>query len=370
MHNIKQKFLKFTLSFLSLILISGCLESSKKEPIKTIPATKFVEIALILPMSGPDADLGKEYAKMIKRGLSEGAKSKIRIMTYDSASQETLLESVNKILDQDAEIIIGPIYSEPTRMLAEKLKHKKPIIVSLSNNPVLADENVYIMGHAPMKQLLQLTNYFLVNNYKNYLILMPEGKHTNMVSAILKDMIAKGNGNLASLELYDNENVENINNALKKTSNVIDELNENDDNLTQNVVIMADDPTLLKTMLQTAKKFNLDKKAVLAGDNRIDVDDSANLTFTSSLKFIEVDFPSKVKAQDIKTNSFMHALAYDAGKMISEFIGPEFNREEFLNKMNNATFEGVSGTIKFTDYIAIRQYDIIVKKNGVYNKKD
>lgn len=199
---------------------------------------------------------------------------------------------------------------------------------------------------------------------------MPEGKHANMVSAILKDMITKRNANLASLELYDNENEDNINNALKKVSDVVDDLNENDDNLTQNVVIMADDPARLKSMLQTAKSLNLDKKAVLAGDNRIDIDDPANLTFTSSLQFIELNFLAKIKAQNIKNNNFMHALAYDAGKMIGESIGPQFNKTEFLNKMNNETFKGVSGTIKFTDSIAIRKYDIIHKENGVYKIKE
>ncbi len=366
MHNIKQKILKNIISFALLVFVSSCQSTTDQNLIKKIPNNKFVEIALILPISGPDADLGKEYAKMIKLGLSNGASSKIRIVTYDSASQETLAESLEKILEQDIDIIIGPIYSEPTRIAAEKLKSKKPIIISLSNNPVLAEPNIFVSGHAPMKQLLQLTNHFLINDYQNYIILMPQGRHSSMVSAILKDMISKNNANLASLELYDNTNTDSISESLKKVSNIVDELNEDDNNLKQTVVIMADDPILLKSMLKAAKDLNLDTKAVLAGDNRIDIAENTYVTFTSSIKFITSDFSSKLKAQDIKNSNFMHSLAYDAGIMIGTYIGPEFKREDFINKMNNQTFEGVSGIIKFTDSIALRKYDIIHKKNGVF----
>ena len=123
----------------------------------------------MLPLSGSEAALGKEYAQMIKLGLADGAKTKIRVTTYDSANPETLSKSLDKILEDGVDIIIGPVYSEETKAVAEKVKGKGTIVISLSNNPVLADKQTYVFGHAPMRQLEQITNYFLEKKHQNYI---------------------------------------------------------------------------------------------------------------------------------------------------------------------------------------------------------
>ena len=63
----------------------------------------------------------------------------------------------------------------------------------------------------------------------------------------------------------------------------------------------------------------------------------------------------------------MHAIAYDAGKMIGDYIGSGYNRTNFITQMNSAEpFVGISGSIHFTDSIAQRKYDIIKKEDGKY----
>ncbi|GAB4163593.1 MAG: penicillin-binding protein activator [Rickettsiaceae bacterium] len=321
-----------------------------------------------MPLSGPEAELGKEYAQMMKMGLSDSAKTKIRVSMYDSASEETLNQSVQRILDQGTDMIIGPIYSEPTKIIADKVKGKGTIVLSLSNNPVLADKQVYVYGHAPMRQLEQLTNYLLDQQYQNYIALLPSGRHSTTVSKVLKDIITSKNGTLARVEFYGNEPAD-IEKSLKLVSDTVDNLNENDFNLTQPVVLLADDQVTMEPLLASAGKFNLGKKSVLAGDSRIDVNlpEPIDVTFTGSLNFMDINLPARAEKAGIKHLSFLHAIAYDAGKMIGEYIGNDYNKLKFLARMNSQEpFMGVSGNIHFVDSIAQRKYDIIKKENGQY----
>lgn len=365
MNNIKQKILKFTLSFLCIFFITGC-ETTKPLAKKSAADNRFVEIALLLPLSGPDALSGAEYNKMIKAGLTDGAKTKIRITSYDSADREVLNESLDKIFDAGVDIIIGPIYSEATKIVADKVKSKGTIVLSLSNNPILADERTYIFGHAPMRQMEQLTDYFLKNNYKNYITLFPSNRHSKSVGEILKEIITANDSSLVKTEFYNNT-PEEINNSLRSVTELVDNINENDFNLTRPVIILADDSAVVGSILKIAREYNLDKKAVIAGDNRIDADIGADVTFTGSKNFVDINLPAKAQSLGITHLSFIHVLAYDAGKIIGESIGPIYNKSSFLENMNNSTFIGASGAISFKDFIARRKYDIIRKKNNIYS---
>jgi len=368
MSNIKQKFLKFIISFACIVLISACSQTDKSSERKNIADQKGIDVAIVLPLSGPEAALGKEYAQMIKLGLSDGAKTKIRVTTYDSSNPETLSKSLDKILEDGVDIIIGPVYSEETKAVAEKVKGKGTIVISLSNNPVLADKQTYVFGHAPMRQLEQITNYFLEKKHQNYITLLPAGRYSNTISKILKDMITSKGAALARLEFY-GTTPEDLEKSLRLVSDSVDTLNETDYELTRPVILLADDQSALETLLKHARKFSLDKKAILAGDSRIDLNFSEPITttFTGSLNIVNFDLPARSTQLGIKHISFIHTLAYDAGRLVGNSIGSNYSKTKFVEQLNSAEpFHGASGAIGFVDSIAQRKYDIIKKENGQY----
>ena len=368
MPNIKQKILKFIISFSCLIVITACDQVKNFSDFKNVLGKNTVDIAILLPLTGAEEELSREYAKMMKIGLSDGVKTKIRVTTYDSTSQEKLNASLTKIFDSGTDIVIGPVYSQATKTVAQKAKGKSTIFLSLSNNPVLADKNVYIYGHAPMRQLEQITNYLLDNNYQNFIALLPAGRYSTTVSKILNDMITNRNGTLARVEFYGNS-PEEMAKSVTLVSDTVDNLNEDAFNLKQPVILVADDTATLEVFYSNAKNYNLDKKAIIAGDSRVDIDYTPTLdvTFTGSLNITNTDLTTRVTRSGIKHISFMHAIAYDAGKMIGDRIGSGYNRTKFLAQMNSPEpFVGISGSIHFTDSIAQRKYDIIKKENGEY----
>jgi len=370
MNNIKQKILKFIISFACLFFITSCDQVKNFSNFNNTLGKNIVDIAILLPMTGPEAELSKEYAQMIKIGLSDGVKAKIRVTTYDSTNQAKLNAALDKILDTGTDIIIGPIYSEATKIVAQKVKGKSTIVLSLSNNPALAENNVFIYGHAPMKQLEQITNYFLEHDYQNYISLLPAGRHSTAVSKILNDMIETRDATLARVEFYGNA-PEDIEKSVKLVSDTVDQINESDLNLKQPVILIADDPATLSILYEKANKVHLDKKAIIAGDSRVDIDFTPPLdvTFTGSLNIANTDLTTRAMKAGIKHISFMHALAYDAGKMIGNYIDNGYNRTNFINKMNaTEPFVGISGSIHFIDSIAQRKYDIISKENEKYKK--
>lgn len=373
MINIKQKFTKFIISFCFLLALSACESSSSNtNSKKNLSNNTVTEVALLLPLSGENELLGKQYAGMIKMGLGDGAKTKIKVNSYDCSDEIKLKESIKRILEQKTKIIIGPIYSKDTKVLSAAIKDKDVIALSLSNDPTLADNNMFIFGHAPMRQIEQITTYLINNEYKNYVILLPTGRHTQILSKIIQNIIANKDATLSRMEFY-NTTDEDIEKAVNVVSDTVSNLNEQDEILKRPVVIVGDDPENLKRVYQFAKNFNLDKKAVIAGDNRIDVvdDKQFEIIYTGSITLENGNIKQRAANLGINYFSFMHALAYDAGKIVASNIVGNYSKEDFLTRLKSSKkFLGVSGKIHFIDSIAQREYEIIKKQNGIYTLQD
>lgn len=373
MNNIKQKFTKFIISFCFLLVLTACESSNNNtNSKKSLSNNTITEVALLLPLSGENELLAKQYAGMIKMGLGDGAKTKIKVTSYDCSDEIKLKESIKRILEQKIKIIIGPIYSKDTKVLSAAIKDKDVIALSLSNDPTLADNNMFIFGHAPMRQIEQITTYLINNEYKNYVILLPTGRHTQIVSKIIQNIIANKEATLSRMEFYNNTD-EDIEKAVNIVSDTVSNLNEQDEILKRPVVIVGDDPENLKKIYQFAKNFNLDKKAVIAGDNRIDVidDKQFEIIYTGSITLENGDLKQRAATLGINYFSFMHALAYDAGKIVASNIIGNYRQEDFLTRLKSSKkFSGVSGKLYFIDSIAQREYEIIKKQNGVYTLQD
>ncbi len=370
MKNITLIFRTFFI-FCCLLVITSCGSLDKSQNNLTTSRTNdFTEVAILVPLTGPSAQVAKQYVSLVKMGLADGAKSKIKVKSYDASDVTKLKESISKIIENKTKIVIGPIYSRDTKIVASEINGKDIVMLSLSNDPTLANSNIFVFGHAPMRQIEQVTNYLLNNDFKDYITLLPADKYSQTVSTIVQNMIVNNGGMLSKMEFYQSTD-EDMVKAVSSVSEIVDNVNEQVENLKQPVVLVGDDLLSLSKIYKIAKDFNLDKKAIIAGDNRIDIDIEGNfdIIHTGSMRLYNANLIDRSSKLGIPQLTFMHALAYDAGKIVSSYIDEKYNMEEFLSKLSNVhnRFHGVSGDIYFIDSIAQRQYEIIQNQNGIHS---
>ncbi len=366
MINITRKFLICILSFICLTTLCSCntVEEASLSPQKREP----VEIAILMPIGGSQAYLGQQYNELIKMGLKDGVKTRINVTSYDGTDEKQVLASIEKIIKRKTKIILGPVYSPLASLIAKKAKENDIIIITMSNNPVLADENLFVFGHAPLKQLERLVSFFLDKNYRYFIALLPVGQNSIQTNKIIQDMVVRGNAAFVRQQFY-GKAPEDIDKSVRIISDAVDNINENDQDSAKPVVYLSGDQQELSLVFSSILKYNLDKKAVIIGDNRIDIDHPANvdITFTGSLNIVNSNIGERAKELGVTHLSFMHAMAYDLGNMTANYMGEEFSQAKFLARINShEPYMGVSGDIFFIDSIAQRKYDIIKREDGVY----
>lgn len=364
---IKEKFSNFICSLACLIFITSCASNDIKQVTPQVTQISYTEIAILLPLTGPDADKSKEYISMMRAGLRDGSKAKIHLGIYDCATPEILNKSLEVISARGTDIIIGPIYSAPTQIVADQIRGKGIIAFSLSNNPALASEQVYIFGHAPIKQLQALINYSLHANYDHYITLMPEGEWSHKTNQIIAELIKTRGKKLSATEFYNLEDQESIKAAVNKLLAVIDNLSQNSSG--KPAIILSDEKESMEKLLPILASHGIDKKAILMSDNRINFspENRIDIIYPGSILFAQNNFLALASGFGIEKLSFMHLLSYDIGRIIGENIGNFYNRKEFVAQVDASNvFSAVSGDTYFAEHIAQRNYQIIKKEGGLY----
>ncbi|MCC8398827.1 MAG: penicillin-binding protein activator [Rickettsia endosymbiont of Labidopullus appendiculatus] len=369
MSNIKQNFLKVILSFICLVSLFSCQSNKKVVPTPKEVVQETLEVAILMPLTGENSTLGKQYNQLIKMGLEDGLKTYVHVTSYDVSNEKQVLAAMDKIIARKTKIILGPLYSNLTSLIANKAKTHNILVITMSNNPVLADKKLFVFGHAPSKQLTKIINYFADNDYKNFIALLPSGRYAQTTNQLIQNILIQKNSTLVRSEFYANI-PESIEKAVLTVSNTVDNLNEMEDTATKPVIYLSDDGKNLDLLFDSIHKHNLDKKAVIIGDNRINIDCSepVDIIFTGSLNIVNSNIIERAKNIGINHLSFMHAVAYDLGRITSKYIDTKFTEERFLAALNSTSpYTGISGNIHFIDSIAQREYDIIKREDGLYS---
>lgn len=371
MYNVKQKILNIILTVVGLLCLVSCASDTPQAPaLNESPeaARKMLDVAILMPLSGPNAVLGQQYDHLIRMGLEDGAKTNIKITSYDGSDQKQILHAMDKIVARNTKIILGPLYSPLASLIADKAEEHNIILLTLSNDPTIAHKNLFVFGHAPLKQLETIMNYHLDHGYRNYITFLPAGNHSASLNKIIQDMIIQKNATLIRAEFYLNS-PESIDKSLQLISDNVDNINEVEDDK-KPVIYISDDNKSLSLIFGSINKYNLDKKAIIIGDNRIDFNfpKPIDISFTGSLNIMNSNVMERAKNLGIAHMSFLHTMSYDLGRMTAEYMGVTFLEEKFLDRLNSKEpFIGISGEIYFIDSIAQRRYDIIRRENNQYS---
>lgn len=349
------------------ISLSGC-QSTNNSPIQ-----HKANVAILFPLTGVDGEQGQRLASLVRLGLEDGLQGHINLVTYDAKDEQNTKLMMDKIVASKTQIILGPLLSKTTSYITSQAELHHITVITLSNNPGLAMGNVYVFGHAPMRQTERVISYFLNHGHKDIILLLPSGNYAKTINAIVSDMAVQSHGNVIHTEYYQNA-PESIEKAISNVTKIVDDFNETADNTTKPVVYIADDQKALPLLFKSIEKHELDKKAILAGDNRTDIKLPVNIDLIYSGSMNHINYDLTVKASEllgINNLNFMDYMAYDLGRMTAYYIGTDFNHREFIERLRGKEYyQGASGGIMFNDNIAVRKYDLIKRTNTEYKTID
>jgi len=335
---------------IAFFLLSSC--SSSPTSYQKSTHSDSIDIAMLLSTD--------QEEKLITQGLKQHKNPKIKLNIKSYIIDNNINEIMKNVTSHDPDIILGPVFSKDTKQAASIAKDIP--ILSLSNDPNIAGGNVYVFGHRPLEQTEAMLGYLKANDTKNFILLLPSNQKSKSLEKIISNMLVKSDLALIKTEHY-TLNQNNLDKTMRSILEIVDTLNDDPINIAKPAIYISDEPENLSILFDAFRKYSLDYKAIICGENKIDIiyPNPIDLTFPGSAKPVPGFQNEHLTLRD--------RINFDLGLLTGYAIGDHpFNKKEFLNKINEPSgYVGIGGLIKFEKQVAHRKYDIVQRRGFVYH---
>lgn len=150
---------------------------------QNVPAApKEARVALLLPLSGPSAPLGKSMLDAAQLSMFELADKSFTLMPFDTkgtlGGAHTAAASAVKAR---AQLILGPLHAAAVRGAAPLARKAGISIVAFSNSREVAGNGVFILGFVPRQQVSAVVGYALAEGLSRFAVLAPRDDYGTAV---------------------------------------------------------------------------------------------------------------------------------------------------------------------------------------------
>ena len=134
-------------------------------------AEEKIKIGLLVPMTGPDKDLGQSIIKAVKLALKDIDSNLIEIIPKDTATKPNkTLKSAFELKKMGVRVVIGPVFHESLTYLDEM---KDLTFLSLTNKTLDLPKNVISAGINSTSQLNTIKKFLEIKNIRRTIFLIP-----------------------------------------------------------------------------------------------------------------------------------------------------------------------------------------------------
>lgn len=299
-------------------------------------------VALLLPLTGPDAEVGQSIANATTLALLDTRNSNIRMTSYDTALGVDA--AVRKAVADGNKLILGPLRSDDVIAVANVAAVAKVPVISFSNDIGAAGRNVFLMGHLPNQSIDRVVKYAFDQGQRRFAGIVSKDVYGQRALSNITNSVRAAGGTLVSIQEIDGSSA-SIEAATKKLGSLgsIDAVLIADSGR----VALATVPALRKNGLRTAK---------ILGTDRWNVDNSlANSIPMRGAWFAAVpdatyrQYAEKYRLRFAKPPSRISSLGYDSVLLIARVaqnwkVGTAFPVSRLTDPEG---FIGIDGSFRF-----------------------
>jgi hypothetical protein len=134
-------------------------------------AIEKIKIGLLVPLSGPNKELGQSIIKAVRLAVKDINNNSIEIIPKDTASRANkALKSAFELKQMGVKVVIGPVFYESISYLDEM---KDITFLSLTNKTLDLPKNVISAGINSTSQLNTIKKFIEINNIRKTIFLTP-----------------------------------------------------------------------------------------------------------------------------------------------------------------------------------------------------
>lgn len=152
------------------------------------PHAAPVKVALLVPMTGPNATLGQAMLQAAQLAIFDIGIDNLELAPRDTgATPNDAQNAANAALDDGAQLILGPLLADSVRSVKGVARARGVNVITFSTDGTLAGDNTYVMGFMPDAQVDRVVSFAAAKGYRTAAIVAPRDKYGDAVVAAFEN---------------------------------------------------------------------------------------------------------------------------------------------------------------------------------------
>jgi ABC-type branched-subunit amino acid transport system substrate-binding protein len=223
-----------TLAAISIALLAGCKTPEAIKPVIPIPppppaptaphqlsddSPAFLRlpnmtgektplrVGVILPFSNGSAGtkaLANAMLKAAQLALYDSGNRDMVLMTADDsqARPQEAAAAATRLLNQGAEIIIGPLFAGSVTAVAPIARDRGVPVLAFSTDRTVAGKGVYLLSFQPQNEVTRVVSYALAQGHKNFAAMVPSNSYGDVTERAFREAVKEGGGTVSAVERF------------------------------------------------------------------------------------------------------------------------------------------------------------------------
>ncbi len=141
-----------------------------------------VKVALLVPMSGPNAEVGESIVNASQLALFDVGGDTFEIMPRDTKGTASgAYAAAEAAIAEGAQLILGPLFAEEVRAVSPLAAASNVNVIAFTTDWKQAGSNTYVMGFLPFGQVQRVVQYAAAKGLRNIGVIAPQTEYGNAV---------------------------------------------------------------------------------------------------------------------------------------------------------------------------------------------
>ncbi len=158
-------------------------------------------IAILVPLSGPNAPVGISLANAATLALVDTGKQGVRLTSYDTVALGAG-GAANRAIADGAQLILGPLLSGDAPAVKAAAEPKGITMLSFSNDSGVAGGRFYVLGFQPAQSVSRVVEHAAGQGLKRFAALVPDGVYGQRASVAFTRAVSTAGGQVVALQNF------------------------------------------------------------------------------------------------------------------------------------------------------------------------
>ena len=156
-----------------------------------------------MPLSGPNAELGKAMLEAAQLALFATSGERLTLVPRDTAGAGGAAGAARSAVGDGAQLILGPLLGPEVEAVRPIAAEARINVIAFATQTQVAGGNVFLMGFLPRQEVAREVSFARERGIKRFGALAPSTPYGRLMTDALRDTVGPAGGTVTKVEYLD-----------------------------------------------------------------------------------------------------------------------------------------------------------------------